>query len=279
LLSRNPYIDNLTVFEGSQYPELPMSSLYNKWFQMSQDYDRYINLFQSLEYGCLAMEDRAIYFQSDKERRRFGAGSYYDITAHAAGLDHWVGKINGELYFSDSESEMARAKMQEHEGKFTVVLNLNGTGKHKVLKYSDQLANQILEEIPNAHIITTGDTKARDIEHSERTSTWIGKIPFREAVARIKHADCVIGCESGLLCASNAWGTPTVQIMTAASLENHCKYASNDYSIQSPAVCSPCHRGPYKYLGCHLIDGLPVCVDIKPETIMEQVRLIYAKSN
>jgi ADP-heptose:LPS heptosyltransferase len=190
-------------------------------------------------------------------------------------MNHWAGLANGEVYFTYKENESARSKMAELSDKFVVVLNLNGTGKHKVLKYANELAKSILSEFPDAHIITTGDTSARDIEHSERTSTWIGKIPFREAEARIKYANCVIGCESGLLCASSMWGTPTIQLMTAASVENHCKYSANDYSIQSPASCSPCHRGPYKYLGCHLIDNLPVCVDIAPSLIMEKVRLIH----
>ena len=63
--------------------------------------------------------------------------------------------------------------------------------------------------------------------------------------------------------------------MTAASLDNHTKYAKNDYSLQSPAYCSPCCKGPYQYIGCPSKDGYPLCVYFDIEKIMEKVDEIH----
>ena len=71
------------------------------------------------------------------------------------------------------------------------------------------------------------------------------------------------------------WNTPTIQLMTAASLINHPKYAKNDYSLQSPAYCSPCCKGPYQYIGCPSKDGYPLCVYFDVDKIMEQVDKIH----
>lgn len=275
LLSHNPFIDNITMFEPSNFPEMTVAHLNNRLLHESVNYDRTINLFNSLEHGCIAMEDQSLFYMDDKTRRTYGGGSFYDNTAKFAGLHGWIGKARGEVYFTDKENEQARLKIEEKSDKFKVVLNINGTGPHKLFKYANDVAEQILSEFPDAFIYTTGDTPSADIKHTDRSATWIGKIPFREALARIKHVDCIIGCESGLMCGASMWGTPAIQIMTSSSIENHCKYAENDYSIQSTASCSPCHKGLYQYRGCHYKDDYPVCVDVAASDIMERVRTIY----
>lgn len=279
LLAHNPFIDNLTCFDPNLYPDMQLVSLTNRWDIMSLGYDKTINLFRSLEYGCIAMEDMTLYYMDDESRRKFGAGNYYDITAKVAGLHEMVGKARGEVFFSDKENEMSRSYFDSYKDKFKVVLNVNGTGHHKRIKRVQELADAILCEIPDAFIFTTGDGTIGDIKHTEgRTYSWCGVAPFREILARIRYVDLIIGHESGMMCGASMWGTPAIQIMTAASLENHVKYADNDYSIQSPAKCSPCHKGPYKYRGCPKRDGLPVCVDIDVETIMKQVRRAYERA-
>jgi hypothetical protein len=96
-----------------------------------------------------------------------------------------------------------------------------------------------------------------------------------------KYASLVIGAESGLMVASTLLGAPTVQLMTAASLKNHGGDFVNDYSLQSPAPCSPCHKGPYDYIGCpkfqHLGSQYPVCVKFEPEIILARMEQVYKK--
>lgn len=276
LLSYNPFIDNLKMFEPSKFPDLPLSYVVNKWDLMGKEYDKYINLFRSLEYGHIAMEDQSIYYMDDISRAKNGDINYYDAIAIAAGMPECIGSLNGEVYYKDSEYSMAKGYMDKYKDKFKVVLNPHGTGPHKILKHADKLIDLLQSEIPDIQIFTTGDDKDRCIK-SDNIITWEQKIPFREALLRVRYADCVIGCESGMMCGANMWGTPTVQIMTAASLNCHTKYAKNDYSIQSPAYCSPCFKGPYSYRGCPKRDELPICVDVSAEIIMNQVREVYAK--
>jgi ADP-heptose:LPS heptosyltransferase len=94
-----------------------------------------------------------------------------------------------------------------------------------------------------------------------------------------KYADLVIGAESGLMVAANLFGSPTIQLMTAASIKNHGGDLPNDHSLQSPAKCSPCHKGPYDYIGCptfeHLGLSYPKCVLFNPDTVLDRMEEVY----
>jgi hypothetical protein len=73
------------------------------------------------------------------------------------------------------------------------------------------------------------------------------------------------------------WDVPTIQLMTAASIKNHCELSKHDYSLQSPLYCSPCYKGPYKYIGCPKFNNLPKCVFFDSNKIIEKVDEIYGK--
>jgi ADP-heptose:LPS heptosyltransferase len=102
-------------------------------------------------------------------------------------------------------------------------------------------------------------------------------MPFRQALLITKYVNCVIGCESGLMIGASMWYTPTIMLMTAASIESHCKYNPNDYSIQSPAYCSPCYKGPYQYRGCPHKNGNPLCVYFNVVDIINKIKQIYER--
>jgi hypothetical protein len=73
------------------------------------------------------------------------------------------------------------------------------------------------------------------------------------------------------------WDVPTIQLLTATSKLAHCKHSKNDYSLQSPARCSPCYKGPYMYYGCPTKDLLPLCVYFETDKILTQVEAIHAR--
>ncbi len=86
LLSDNPFIDNLIIFEPSENIEIysDHAMLERHWSELSREYDRFINLFRSLEYGVVAMEDMPEYYMHQKARDWMGEISFYDQTTKGA---------------------------------------------------------------------------------------------------------------------------------------------------------------------------------------------------
>lgn len=280
IMYNNPYIDNLTEIVPEFLFKDKGFMLIKHWEIMKDRYDKVVNLWHSIEYGMQTMESENLYYMSSKVRRdKFGAINFYDQSIIKAGYPELVGKYQGEFYPQPEEERIAKAYMRKFDGQFTVMMNLSGTGPHKRFVQAQELAQKILDTYPDAHIITTGAPECKRFEFAgQRITSIAGQFPFRQALILTKYVNCIIGCESGIMVAAGMWHTPSVQLMTAASIANHCKYNPNDYSLQSPVYCAPCHKGPYEYIGCPHKDGNPLCVYFDLDKIVAQVDKIYERT-
>lgn len=280
LLKNNPFIDALHFYEngGRQVHD----DYFKGWVRVhSQLYDKTIDLNHTLETNKLALEIQNFYYQDQKMRDKYGKGSYYDVATCLAGHPELCGKYNGEIFYSDEEVKIVENDLLRpgrFKDNFKVMVNLAGSGPHKVFIQAKEVAKRILEKYPDAIIFTTGIDIIKELDFETidtRIRSLVGKKNFRQALLMAKYMDCVIGCESGIMCGASMWDVPTIQLMTAASIENHAKYSKKDYSLQSPARCSPCFKGPYKYYGCPKKDNLPLCVYFDVDLIMKQVDKVY----
>jgi len=288
----NPYIDQHLLF-NIQHPLIalrPTEFMNQRYKAMLEqgNYDLFINLRDSIERGYIAMEDQPEYYRDSGYRRnKYGQQNYYDQTVEFAGFPEWKGET-GDLYFTQEEEAVVQMVYgTAYAGKFVVIANLSGTSKHKLFMNAEYILKKFLERHKDAVVILTGDEDCR--QHlaftGERVVNRCGNFdgetgyPFRQAMLMAKYADMVIGAESGLMCASTLLGTPTVQLMTAASIKNHGGDFANDYSLQSPIACSPCHKGPYDYIGCpnfeHLGLAYPKCVMFQPDAVLERMEQVY----
>ena len=245
---------------------------------IGRDYDKVINLNHTIEVGALPGQYQREYFLDQKTRERIGSDNYYDIATKAAGFPHLVGKYRGELFFSKHEEEVVAKYLEKYDGKFKVLINLSGSSPHKVFVQAKEVVDRIMDKHSDSQIFTTGDDLSKGID-SQRTGVirLTNKMPFRQVLLMAKYMNCVIGTESGMMCGASCHGTPTIQLMTAASLKNHTQYADNNYSLQSPARCSPCHKNPYDYWGCPTRDNYPLCVFFEVDKIMSQIERIHDK--
>jgi ADP-heptose:LPS heptosyltransferase len=285
ILVNNPFIDNLAIYPselltGNEKKAVSTRHALQKHLKiMSLEYDNIFFLGGTIESAILKMEEQPEYYMHQKYRDSFSKINYYDQTLLSAGFPEEQGKWQGEVYFTDEEHKAVEEYIDKYKDKFTVLINVAGTSAHKQFVQAEEVARKILDKHKDALIITTGSR-----EHESKNLKWLddkrvrtitGHQPFRQALLLAKHVNCVIGMESGLMVGANMWGTPTIQLMTAASLDNHPKYAKNDYSLQSPAYCSPCCKGPYQYIGCPVKDGHPLCVYFDTKKILKQVDKIY----
>jgi len=192
----DPHHDMLT--RGMPYP-LILRRL--KILQEDGEYEKVINLQNSLEYGQLAMEDTNDYFRNDAYRRkRFGQHSYYDWTTIWAGYPQHIGMV-GELYFTEGEEEFVKRVFEENfKGKFVFIVNLSGSNKHKLFYNSEQIVKSFLEKHQDAICITMGNKDCQKwLEFKgERIITKANKYGFRQSMLTSKYADMVVSGESGL---------------------------------------------------------------------------------
>lgn len=284
----NPYIDEHIHFEPSIPPlcYYPYSFVEKRHKEIKErnGYDVHINLQNSIERAYIAMEDMPEYFMSSAYRReKYGKLNYYDQVTTFAGFPEHIG-MKGELYFTESEETTVKTIYENfYKDKFVFIANLSGTSKHKILYNGEAIVKDFLAKHPDAVCITMGDKTVK--EHAEFSGERIvnkaGVYPFRQSMLMTKYANMVMGCESGLMVVSTLLGAPTLQMMTAASIKNHGGDFPNDYSLQAPCKCSPCHKGPYNYIGCPQFDYLglkyPVCVKFDKDTVLNRMEEIYAK--
>ena len=157
-----------------------------------------------------------------------------------------------------------------------ILINLSGSTLHKKFVQAESVTKTILAKYPDSVIVLTGDdyTKSQVFEN-ERVLSKVGKWNFRTASLMTKYFDLNISLESGIALIAHSWDAPCLQLLTAASPENHCKYAKNSWWIQSSVPCSPCHRNPREYFGCPVYEKHPECVWFDEQKIMEKVSEIY----
>ncbi len=278
IIYNNPYVDKVLSFSPENAKHIFNSKIMMErhWKNISEGYDLHINLINSLEHNIIAMETDPEYYMHADARKHMREINFYDQTSISAGFPEEVGKWQGEIYFEEEDDLLVKEWMKKFENKFVVMLNLSGTTIHKRYIHTLDTINYILSNIPNSHIITTGDNTCIDYDIKKQGVTSIvDKFPFKQALNIVKYCDLLISMESGIAVAANALKTPTIQLMTSSSLDNHPKYAENDYSIQSPAYCSPCSKGPYRFIGCPHKNGLPLCVYFKIEDIINQINKVY----
>lgn len=296
IYANNPFIDEHIIFEtmAPGIGEKPMSYLNKRHEQimLRRNFTKHIDLLGSIERGYIAMEDMNIYYEGSEDRRKkFGGHNYYDQSSIFAGFPEKVG-TNGELYFTDTEYEkVQKIYMERYLDNFVVICNLSGTSKHKLFYNAESIIKSFLSKHPEVVCITMGDEESR--QHLDFTGDRIvnraggfvlegerkAMYPFRQSMLMTKYSNLVIGCESGLMVAATLLGAPTVQLMTAASIKNHGGDFENDYSLQSPIECSPCHKGPYEYIGCkkfeYMGERYPACIKFDVQTVLNRMEEVY----
>jgi len=278
LLSHNPFIDKMMFFEPSDCMAVYSSITLMKrhWDDISRDYDKFINLFWSLEHSIIAMEDDPEYYMHSDARKFMREINFYDQTSKWAGFPELMGKYKGEIWYTTEEKRIVEKWMKKFEEKFILMINLTGTTIHKVLLDYQEYIDYVLDNYPDAHVITTGDETCKDlVKETDRITNIAGKFPFRQAAHIIRYVNSVLTMESGIGVVGNMWGTPTVQLMTSSSIKNHPNGCSGDFSLQSPARCSPCSKGPYKFIGCPSENGYPLCVYFDKRKVKDRLDETY----
>lgn len=279
VLAHNPYIDELKMLDNAdeRWATRTYEWLLKHIEAEGEGFDYVFNLDNTLERGYIAMEDMNDYYRDTEYRReKYGKKNYYDIATEICGFEERG--VTGDIHFSEDETFHVEKYVKKYEGKTKVMMNLSGSSPQKVFVEWESVCRSILEEYPDSIVWITGDKDCEkaflesSLKDNPRCRLVAGTWPFRQSLCFTKYINLLVSPESGIAVGSNSFNTPTVQMLTTTSHRNHPCYAKNDFSIQSKAECSPCHKGPYMFLGCHKKNGLPVCTYFSDEDVMTQVR-------
>lgn len=279
VLQNNPYVDELIV---SPVREDTSDILFTKWAYAKDNYDLFFNLIFTIEKEYCCNDTDQKYYRTDKYRReKCGQMNYYDAMTKACNLPESYYGTRGELYYTEEEYSKAKetiAKIREKLGcKWLIFVCISGSSMHKKFIDAEVICRMILNKYPESGIVLTGskDEVIYEFKH-DRVLPKSGKWNLRTVALLVKYADFYIGPETGLTCVAHMWNMPALQLLTAATWDNHIKYAENAFYVQSEASCSPCCKNSQRYYGCTIKNDLPLCVScFNKDKIMDKVEEAY----
>lgn len=252
IIENNPHVDNLILQEREAIPNLDLGSYWDEW---RGDYDKYINLSESIEGRLLKVENRKEFYTTKEWRHQTcGSINYYDWTMELGGYPGLRG-TRGEMFFSREEKLEALKLRNELKDKFVVFWALNGSSHHKVFPLLMPVAYEWLAKHPDAVIILSGGPEAQkyEFDHPQVLKT-AGKWSLRKVLSTIGLvADAVVGPESMALNVAACFDVPKITFLSHSSHDNLCKYWVNDFCMepdQEMAPCYPCHQLHYSLESC-----------------------------
>jgi ADP-heptose:LPS heptosyltransferase len=287
----DPRFKKVALFAVENYPdpEERAKTMEERWAKLREQIkpDAEINLNATLEVMCIAERFQEQFHWPVGERRMyFGSSGFYDAIFARIGMTVPNPlKLDG-LYFNEAELKWFEKWQERHKEHFVVLLAMAGSTGQKRFANAPELAMKIVEKYPDAVVyMGGGDDLADKVPTHDRIKNICGsRIGLRQAVLITKGVDMVIGPETFLLVAAGMWGTPKCIMATTSSVWQMTQYQKNDYSIQAPIWCSPCHRAIYATNDCESMltaaDGSPLypaCTTrFALEPIMERLGKVYA---
>jgi ADP-heptose:LPS heptosyltransferase len=289
ILENNPYVDNYVFQEREAIPNNNLGQYWDTW---RGEYDKYINLSESIEGSLLKVEGRKEFFTTQSWRHETCNKNYYDYTMSLGGYNDYTG-TRGELYFTPQEQREAKKFRDEHRGKFLILWGLNGSSHHKVYPLMQVVVDQWLKSHPDTVIVTVGDERAQTLEYDHPNIIHAaGLWPLRKVMALVPLADCAIGPESILTNISGCFDTPKITFLSHSTHENLCKYWKNDFCLapdRAFAPCYPCHQLHYTLESCPIVNASdtetgeelsagPACImgAISPDRVVARLEEVYS---
>jgi ADP-heptose:LPS heptosyltransferase len=291
LLENNPYVGNIIIQEREAIPNHDLGRYWKEW---EGEYDRYINLSESIEGKLLKVENRRDYFTSQAWREATCNKNYYDQTMELGGYPGVRGR-RGELYFTPAERKDIERLKGEHPGKILVGWGLNGSSYHKIYPLTEPVCHEWLAKHPEVIVFLLGGPEATkyEFDHPQVVRT-AGKWPLRRTLAFIAMgADLMIGPESMVMNTAACYDVPKITFLSHSSHENLCKYWTNDYCLTPDtdnAPCYPCHQLHYSLESCpqvelrdsatqQVVGAGPACAmaGVHGDRMLARLEEVYAK--
>lgn len=283
----NPYVANVVVQERDVVPNADLGDYWRFWVDQ---YDRYINLSESIEGKLLKVEGRRDFYTTKEWRQQqCGGVNYIDQTMRLGGYPDVVG-ARTEQHFSKSELRQARFNRDRvGRDRFVVLWGLKGSSHHKQYPLLEPTLKTWLAARPDASVILSGGPAdaALQFEHPQVLPT-AGRMSLRDAFALTTVVDLVVGPESALINTAACFDVAKIVFLSHSNEHNLCAYWRNYTALAPEGVsCFPCAQLHYSQNSCPLIQientqtktrwTGPVCagVGVTPERLIAALDHYY----
>ncbi|MBF0214009.1 MAG: hypothetical protein HQM00_10685 [Magnetococcales bacterium] len=275
VLRHNPFIDGWWVQDPMQVPD---ADLREYWQALEGRFDKVINLSESVEWTTLVHEHRrAFHWPPEARRYLFDGLNYQELIHRIAGVP---GPYDVTFFSTPEEQAWARQQKIDLAGSQVILWVLAGSAFHKAWPWTPNVAARILNEWPEAVIVTVGSRNCQileeDLPQDPRIVRRSGVWSIRETMAFAQTATVVVGPETGVL---NAVGTSDgpckVLLLSHSSRANLAKHWKRTIALEPTGVpCFPCHQLHYGKETCieNADTGAAQCATrIGPEAVHQAI--------
>lgn len=250
VVKHNPFVSNIVLQERDMIPNQDLGAYWAEWIP---DYDKYVNLSESIEGKLLKVEGREDFYTTKAWRDANFSANYYDHTLALGGYPGVTGS-KGELYFSNAETKQAQKIRERFKDRFLVVWSLKGSSHHKIYPMLPPVLAGWLDSHPDAIAVLVGAPvdKGLEFEHPQVVG-MCGKMSLRDVFCLTQYADLVVGPESAVINAASCFPVPKITMLSHSNHSNLCSNWEGDFCLQADVPCSPCHQLHYTQESCPLV--------------------------
>lgn len=285
VLRNNPFVSNIVLQERDMIPNQDLGPYWHEWMD---DYDKYINLSESVEGKLLKVEGRPDFYTTQAWREATCTANYYDNTCRLGGYLDSVG-ARGELYFSNEEIKQAKKIRERFKDRFMIIWSLKGSSHHKIYPLIVPVLSQWLDKHPEAIAVLVGAAGDAPLqfEHPQVVG-MCGRMAMRDVFCLTQYADLVVGPESAVINAAACFPVPKITMLTHSNHGNLCANWEGDFCMQANVACSPCHQLHYSAESCPIVSLTeigkeqpsytgPICaaMGFPPERMFNRLEEVY----
>lgn len=256
MLKANPYVDDFVIQDTDQVPN---NELVGYWAAWRKRFDRFINLSESVEGSLLAMPGRTAYYWPVEARRAMLDVNYLEMT-------HEIAQVPKGEYFAhffptaeemDWSDQMRETVNPGH--KPLIVWSLAGSSVHKTWPWLDTVLARLMLDT-ECLVVLVGDEYCQILEQGWKNEPRVirasGIWDIRQSITFAqRHADLVIGTETGLLNAVGLEDVHKIVTLSHSSDNNLTKHWENVIALTPDAKqvpCFPCHQMHYGFTNCRM---------------------------
>ncbi len=282
---KNPHVDELWLQKTDEIKNIDLDK---HWINISQGFEKTINLNQSIEVECVAVQFRDKIARNDpwnitqEARRKKYNINFYDNNVIKAGYKP-IPPVKGELYLSDGECRWAKDFLGKNGKKFVVIWSWSGSGLNKVYPWSESIMVEFLTQHKDSIIVTVGDEICRILEPKHpRIIPKSGRWTFRQTMAVTWYSNLIVSPDTGVLHLGGCWDhIGKIALLSGNTIENVTKHFTNCVNLMAYDVeCYPCHTLIYDRNGlCPKGEtGASLCLEkINPIEVLDSMNFFYER--
>jgi len=249
VVTEDPNVDEFMIMDKDQVPNPDLQAF---WAHQKKNYDKFVNLSESVEGTWLALPGRTAHGWTPMVRHKHMNYNYLQFQHELAGVPH---EPDVKFYSTLDEKNWAR-KQRSKMGKFVILWSLAGSSVHKTWAGLDNILAALMLNYQDVDVVLCGGYDCQILEsgweNEPRVHLTSGKWSMRQTLSFLEQADLVIGPETGVLNAACCLPLPKLIFLSHSSVENLTRDWVNTVSLFSKGTrCAG--RDSDEVTACHML--------------------------